>query len=98
MKEKADWIGVFMTPSAYFLFNKEGSEHWFEYIPPLINDLAYKTYSAIWFDIKEIDTYLIEIKKDFILLAPIVPEVVKKFTNTIEYLKIISNNDLGKAT
>lgn len=88
--EKANWIGVFLTPSANFLFTDFDSKYWISYKPPIKNSIDdYATYSAVWFDGKGIDDALNEIKKDFTQLAPIVPEIVGKFTNTIMYIEFV---------
>lgn len=88
--ESANWIGVFMSPSANFIFDKNDSKFWTEYSPPLKNNSEYKTYSVKWFDASN-SSELISLKKDFIQLSPIVPDIVNKFTNTIEYIQCITN-------
>lgn len=86
--EKADWIGVFLTPSANFLFSNYSSKFWISYIPPLkIKDLNFQTHSVIWFVQEKIESLINDVKKDFTQLAPIIPEIVTKFTNTITYME-----------
>lgn len=85
--EKADWIGVFLTPSANFIFNNRDSEYWTKYFPPFkAKELGFETYTAIWFNYESSNS-VYEIKKDFIQLAPLIPEIVSKFTNTIAYIE-----------
>ncbi len=90
--ENANWIGVFMSPSANFIFEKADSKYWTEYCPPLKNISNYKTYSVKWFDTSS-SSDLRSIKKDFIQLSPIVPDILNKFTNTIEYIECITSRD-----
>ena len=86
--EKADWIGVYLTPSANFLFTSHLSKFWIENSPPLKDKaLNYKTHSVVWFNKETINDFIKEVKKDFTQLAPILPEIVSKFTNTIDYIK-----------
>lgn len=90
--EKAEWIGVYLTPSANFLFSSNLSKFWIEYTPPLKDKaLNYQTHSVVWFSKETIDEFINEVKKDFTQLAPIFPEIVSKFTNTIDYIKEFKN-------
>lgn len=81
--ETANWIGVFMTPSANFIYNDKQTEEkfWNKYNPPLKNNILLGTYCVNW------NADVFSIKKDFTQLAPILPEIVEKFTNTIKYLE-----------
>lgn len=81
--EQANWIGVFMTPSASFHFNNSSSENWIEYDIPFKNKISFKTSAINWLS----DEYnIIEIKDYFTLMNPILPEFIDKFQNTIEFL------------
>lgn len=89
--EKADWIGVFLTPSANFIFDNFESKYWTKYNPPFkIKELGYQTHTAVWFRPINNNDFLNEVKKDFIQLAPLIPEIVSKFTNTIDYIDKIN--------
>jgi len=77
--EKADWIGVYLTPLVNFLFTDFASKFWTEYNPPLKDKgLNYKTHSVVWFSKATIDDFKNEVKKDFTQLTPIFPEIVSK--------------------
>jgi len=82
--EKANWIGVFMSPSAYFIFNKPNSKYWIENIPPIKDNINLNTKSVKWFETT--DTYIKNLKKDFLQMSPILPEVLVKYTNTLKFL------------
>lgn len=91
--EKADWIGVFLTPSANFLFTDITSDYWALYKPPFkIKEIGFQTHSVIWFDKAAMSSFINEVKKDFTQLAPIVPEIVTKFSNTIDYLETFNTD------
>lgn len=86
--EKADWIGVFLTPSSNLLFTNFPSKFWAEYKPPFkIKEASYEAFSVNWIKNENFDLFINEVKKDFTQLAPIVPEIVTKFYNTIYYLE-----------
>lgn len=40
--EQADWIGVFMTPSAFYAYDGEKAKWWINYEPPLKKELKFK--------------------------------------------------------
>jgi len=87
--ESANWIGVFLSPSANFIFDNPETKFWVKYDPPLKNNSTYNTQTVKWFDTNR-PSDLLNIKKDFLQLSPIVPEVVNKFTNTIQYINCIT--------
>lgn len=87
--DKSDWIGVFLTPSAEFIFNDSNSEFWVLYPPPLKSNIELETHSAQWILESDNTDKINEIKSDFIQLSPIIPEIVLKFTNTLRFLKSI---------
>ena len=83
--ELADWIGVFMTPTANFVYEPSDSGTWIQYQPPLKGGNKLATYTVDWNKEKtEEDIKLI--KQSFCGLAPITPEIESKFSNTIEYI------------
>ena len=83
--EEVDWIGVFMTPSANYVFNKEESKYWTLYNPPLKENIQLNTFSVKWFN--ENKTFISELKKDFLQMSPILPEILTKFTNTLKFVE-----------
>lgn len=86
--ETADWIGVFMSPSAAYLFDVSKSDSWIEYTPPLKNGVILKTYAVHWFHpISNAQAEFLLLKKHFALMSPIVPEFAPKFQNTIIYVE-----------
>lgn len=90
--EKADWIGVFLTPSANLLFTDYSSVFWTHYKPPFkTKEIEFNTFSVVWFKNQSDNKFLNDIKKDFTQLAPIVPEITSKFMNTIDYIENYKN-------
>jgi hypothetical protein len=86
--ERANWIGVLMTPSAYFMYKNGSSEIWTEYPPPFKENINFKTLTVNWLEnAGDIDN----IKNKFSLMSPILPEFIDKFQNTIEYLSNLKN-------
>lgn len=83
--ELADWIGVFMTPTANFVYELSSSGAWIQYPPPLKGGKKLDTYTVNWNKEKNEEDIKI-IKQSFCELAPITPEIESKFSNTIEYL------------
>ncbi|MDP8221355.1 MAG: hypothetical protein P9X26_08415 [Candidatus Stygibacter frigidus] len=85
--EMSDWIGVFLTPSASFIYLDINQNYWVKYEPPLKKGLVIDTYCVNWLDVSE--DKINEIKNDFIQLAPIVPDIVSKFSNAIKFLEYL---------
>lgn len=83
--ELADWIGVFMTPTANFVYEPSETGAWIQYQPPLKGEKKLDTYTVNWNKEKSEEDIKI-IKQSFCDLAPITPEIESKFSNTIEYL------------
>lgn len=82
--EKANWIGVLMTPSAYFLYSKGKSDIWInEENIPFKDKIIFKTLTVDWL---ESEKDINNIKNKFSLMSPIMPEFIDKFQNTIDYL------------
>lgn len=90
--EQADWIGVFMTPSACFAFNPDQSRRWKLYVPPLKGGVHWKTPCIVWPDEQDSEQYSIDkITKKFSNMSPIVPDVIQKYTNTYDFLKHVTD-------
>jgi len=85
--ELADWIGVFMSPSANFVSDNTIGDSWFKYEPPLKNGMKLETFVVNW--IQESDDFISDIKKDFSLMSPVYPEITNKFLNTINFMQKI---------
>lgn len=89
--EQADWIGVFMTPSAFYSYDREPSKWWFGYKPPLKRkDLEFETLVSVWAEVINNERTVSEITKSFGKLSPIVPEILTKFSHTKKFLDIIA--------
>ena len=84
--EKADWIGVHLTPSAAFIFQGKSTRFWFEYQPPLkeleIGKAPCVNWREAWQEMGEDQETL---KQYFINMGPIVPEISGKFINTLNF-------------
>jgi hypothetical protein len=94
--ETADWIGVFMSPSAAYMFDISKSKSWIEYEPPLKNSLKLWTYAVKWFQpSNDAKGEFLILKKHFALMSPIVPEFAAKFQNTILFIDRQINNTNG---
>jgi hypothetical protein len=83
--ELGDWIGVFMSPTANFVYEPSASGAWIQYQPPLKGGKKLTTYTVDWNKEKN-EEDIKTIKQSFCELAPITPEIESKFSNTIEYL------------
>ena len=83
--EKANWIGVHLTPSAVFVYKSSDDSKWINYTPPFKDKINFDTFSLNWIEsLEDLNNY----KKDFVQLGPIVPEISDKFTNTIKFLEL----------
>ena len=87
--EQADWIGVNLTPSAEFVFQpKAGSRTWLHHEPPLKSRLRWKTHCVNWTsDWKDREDRERAVRRKFLRLGPIVPEIAGKMTNTLAFAK-----------
>lgn len=84
--ERGDWIGVFMSPSAAFLFaGQERSRWWMKQEPPLKGSQKLDTFAVKWADREQLP----EIRRLFLRMSPILPEVAEKFGNTLGFLEKI---------
>ncbi len=97
--EQADWIGVFMTPSAFYSYDNEKAKWWISYKPPLKKGLEFNTFATVWAEILNGERTVLEITKSFVRMSPIIPEIITKFSHTHEFLKEIesSKNKSGKS-
>lgn len=84
--EQADWIGVFMTPSAFYSYDSEKTKWWIRYTPPLKRELKFETFATVWAEIINSEKTVSEITKSFGNLSPILPEFLIKFSNTHKFL------------
>ena len=78
--EQADWIGVFMTPSAFYSYDREISKWWVIYSPPFKRkDLEFETLVSVWAEVINKEKTVLEITKSFGKLSPIVPDIQQSF-------------------
>ena len=96
--EQADWIGVFMTPSAFYSYDREISKWWVIYKPPFKRkDLEFETLVSVWAEVINKERTVSEITKSFGKLSPIVPDILTKFSHTKQFLdKIAKSKSTGK--
>ncbi len=87
--EQADWIGVFMTPSAFYSYDNKKAKWWISYKPPLKKGLEFNTYATVWEEILNDKKTVAEITKSFGRMSPIIPEIITKFSNTQKFLEEI---------
>lgn len=90
--EQADWVGVFLTPSASLLFTDIASNYWVTTkmeIPMKKKEHLFKTHAVNWIDKENADRFVNEVKKDFVQLAPIIPEIVSKISNTLDFIRAV---------
>jgi len=95
--EQADWIGVFMTPSAAYSFAEDGSSWWRQYMPPVKEGVQWPTYCVQWPE--EVDVgegNIAEVKRHMRQMSPIVPKLVSKFTNTIKFVEKMNEEGLKR--
>jgi hypothetical protein len=89
--EQADWIGVFMTPSAFYSYDSEKPRWWVKHAPPLKKELKFETYATVWAEIINTERTASEIAKSFGKMSPIIPEIITKFSNTQKFLQEIQS-------
>lgn len=85
--EMSEWIGVFLTPSALFSYSNTDSNFLVKYKPPLKKNIDLDTFSVVWLEKEDMEMKINNVKKDLTKLAPIIPEIVIKFTNSIQFLE-----------
>lgn len=94
--EVADWIGVIQTPSAYFASINPCCDEFkmVEYDVPLKTKGKILTRCVNWTDdwiIKGKD--ILDLRKVFIQMGPILPEIYPKFRNTLDFYRKFAKKD-----
>ncbi|MDP8239849.1 MAG: hypothetical protein P9X24_12230 [Candidatus Hatepunaea meridiana] len=85
--EWADWIGVFMSPSAAFGFDVTESKVWINYRPPFKDNLKWETPCVDWFANSEFKSSEDgKLREAFGAMRPIFPENIEKLNNTLEFV------------
>lgn len=90
--ELTSWIGVIMTPSAFFEIDDNVKlDNWLIYQPPMKNSIKWNTLCANWPSIwsnKVNDNEKIkELKSNFKIMGPFLPEYADKYINTLEFFE-----------
>jgi hypothetical protein len=84
--EKADWIGVHLTPSADFAFEPDERSYWVRYMPPLPGAPRWPcpcaNWSHAWGTEKQDRESLLRI---FRTLGPITPDISNKYINALKF-------------
>jgi len=90
--EHANWVGVHLTPSAEYVFEKASqSGLWVNYSPPNKTALNWKPHCVNWTQgWTDRESEVRKIKAKFRSLGPIVPEVAVKLTNTLNFIEATS--------
>jgi hypothetical protein len=88
--EAGDWIGVHLTPSAFFSVGDK-QKNWILYTPPLKRGGKHEVLCVNWLDalqrsIKD-KAPLAELKSLFLRMGPIDPEIADKFYNTLGFVE-----------
>lgn len=96
--EQSDWIGVNLTPSAEFVFEpRPKSRTWHHCEAPLKNRLKWATHCVNWTSgWKDRGFSEAAVRKKFLRLGPIVPEIAGKFTNTLAFITAAGVTPLPK--
>ncbi len=89
--EQSDWIGVFMTPSAFYSYDDKKPKWWVSYSPPLKKGIVFNTFATVWAEIKNGEKTVSEITKSFVRMSPIIPEIITKFSHTQKFLNEIES-------
>lgn len=90
--ELVSWIGVIMTPSAFLeVASDKKMENWLMYQPPMKNKMNWSTFCANWPSIwsnKVNDNEKIkELKNNFKIMGPFLPEYADKYINTLKFFE-----------
>ena len=88
--EQSEWIGVNMTPSADFVYNRSGnSKVWQNHSVELKRRSGWEPFCVDWSsEILDNEDKPIEwLKKQFLKMGPISIDVAHKYTNTIKFIK-----------
>lgn len=97
--EEGDWIGVHLTPSAEFVYKPLANDVWVPYNVPLKRKLSSKTRCVDWTSAwKDRDQETKGVKKKFLQLGPILPEIAGKFINTLSFIEAMGENDSNSVT
>jgi len=104
--ETADWIGVHLTPSAFFYVGEE-LENWVNYSPPFKKGPSWETLCANWtnnwgLDLLSIgiegkvlvDDRKFSLEQKFFEFGPIGPDIAGKFTNTLKFFDEFANDEV----
>lgn len=87
--EQSDWIGVHLTPSAEYVFQRKSAvSAWAPFAPPNKTRLSWKPHCVNWTrEWTDRPRKVEEIKSKFRRLGPIVPEIAGKFVNTLTFIE-----------
>jgi hypothetical protein len=89
--EQGDWIGVNLSPSAEFVFNKgiSGSA-WIPYSAP-IKAMKWQPHCVNWLlNWTDVEREQEEVRTKFRSMGPIVPEIAPKFINTLTFIEVMT--------
>ncbi|TDS27002.1 hypothetical protein BY453_13010 [Halanaerobium congolense] len=90
--ELTSWIGVIMTPSAFFEIDSNLKlENWMIYSPPIKGKMKWDTYCvnwpSIWSNKANEHEKIRELKNNFKIMGPFLPEYADKYINTLKFFK-----------
>lgn len=84
--EKADWIGVHLTPSAAFAFEPKDSSMWVPYAPPVAGAIGWTCPCVLWPDAWLFsDENRQSLLRIFRQMGPITPDISSKYTNALRF-------------
>ncbi len=94
--ERSNWIGIIMSPSAYFKYKKPVNiqTYWIGHDPELKNMRPRLTLCVNWVRESKYNTEYM--KEYFSQFCPITPEISSKYDNTINFVKKIAESTLEK--
>jgi hypothetical protein len=81
-----DWIGVFMAPTGKFMIERDRTRLWKEWEVPLKNGRRERTLVVNWSECLDLRV----LQRSFQQMAPITPDIVSKFSNTIDFVQNVS--------
>ena len=86
--ERCAWIGVHLTPSACYALGGQSVKHWVRYPPPLSGEQQFDTLCVDWRPAADGggEPEKMSIVRDFLNTAPILPEILSKYENTLRFL------------
>lgn len=98
--EKASWIGVMMTPSAFLEINSKNLEYWTEHSPPLKTGMKWETYcvdwTKYWSKDKNKEDKLMELKNSFKTMGVFLPGIAEKYIKSIEFFEKVQKVETKK--